>query len=119
MIDNQKHISVMLNESIEAMNINPSGAYIDATFGFGGHSRAILKSLNGNGRLYALSRRNIEDLVTNHFHLIKKELSEDWAIAKYMKKEYRLNNFAFQSLKVMIDYDKYDKYLKYMKNKKK
>ena len=56
MIDNQKHISVMLNESIEAMNINPSGAYIDATFGFGGHSRAILKSLNGNGRLYALDK---------------------------------------------------------------
>lgn len=72
-----------------------------------------------NGRLYALSRRNIEDLVTNHFHLIKKELSEDWAIAKYMKKEYRLNNFAFKSLKVMVDYDKYDKYLEYMKNKKK
>ena len=64
MIDNQKHISVMLNESIEAMNINPSGAYIDATFGFGGHSRAILKSLNGNGRLYALDKDSFACFLT-------------------------------------------------------
>ncbi|MFZ5971033.1 MAG: 16S rRNA (cytosine(1402)-N(4))-methyltransferase RsmH [Bacteroidota bacterium] len=44
------HNPVMLRECIEALNINPEGTYIDATFGGGGHSRAILEKLKG-GRL--------------------------------------------------------------------
>ena len=36
------HTPVMLKESIQAMNINPDGAYIDATYGYGGHSKEIL-----------------------------------------------------------------------------
>ena len=59
MINTQKHIPVMLSESIEALNIDPNGSYIDATFGFGGHSRAILKSLDRNGRLYALDKDSL------------------------------------------------------------
>lgn len=70
-----------------------------------------------NGRLYALSRRNIEDLTSNEkFDLIKKELSEDWAIAKYQKDEYRMNNLTFRSLQLMMDYDKYnDLYNRFIK----
>lgn len=65
-----------------------------------------------NGRLYALSRRNIEDLTSNEkFNLIKLELSEDWAIAKYQKDEYRMNNLTFRSLNLMMDYDKYNDFL--------
>ena len=48
-----KHIPVMLNQSIDAMKILPNGTYIDATFGFGGHSKKILDSLDDDGRLYA------------------------------------------------------------------
>lgn len=45
------HISVLLNESIAALNIKPDGTYIDCTFGRGGHSREILNALGDNGRL--------------------------------------------------------------------
>lgn len=45
------HTPVMLNECIEALDINPDGIYIDATFGGGGHSREIFKKLSSKGRL--------------------------------------------------------------------
>jgi 16S rRNA (cytosine1402-N4)-methyltransferase len=52
----QQHVSVLLQESIEALAIKPDGIYLDATFGRGGHSRAILAELNSQGKLYALDR---------------------------------------------------------------
>ncbi|HMJ46736.1 MAG TPA: 16S rRNA (cytosine(1402)-N(4))-methyltransferase, partial [Ferruginibacter sp.] len=45
------HEPVLLEEAIDGLNIDPSGVYVDCTFGGGGHSRAILKKLNTNGRL--------------------------------------------------------------------
>ena len=51
-----KHVSVLLNESIEALAIKPDGIYIDATFGRGGHSSHILDALGENGRLIAFDR---------------------------------------------------------------
>lgn len=50
------HYSVLLNESIEGLNIKPDGIYIDATFGRGGHSRAILSKLSDQGRLIAFDK---------------------------------------------------------------
>ena len=50
------HIPVLLNETMEGLQINPSGIYVDCTFGGGGHSREILKHLNGNGRLVAFDQ---------------------------------------------------------------
>jgi 16S rRNA (cytosine1402-N4)-methyltransferase len=50
------HRSVLLNESIDGLNIHPDGIYIDATFGRGGHSEQILQQLSANGRLIALDR---------------------------------------------------------------
>lgn len=47
------HIPVLLDASLEFLAIRPDGIYVDATFGAGGHSRAILQRLNG-GRLIAL-----------------------------------------------------------------
>lgn len=49
------HTPVLLNESIDALNINPHGIYVDATFGGGGHSREILKRLS-DGKLVAFDR---------------------------------------------------------------
>lgn len=44
-----KHISVLLDESVDALNINPEGVYADATLGGGGHSELILKRLSPKG----------------------------------------------------------------------
>ncbi|MGG9970358.1 16S rRNA (cytosine(1402)-N(4))-methyltransferase RsmH [Ferruginibacter sp. SUN002] len=57
-MENTYHIPVLLNESVEALNIKPDGVYVDCTFGGGGHSRAILKQLNGSGRLFAFDQDN-------------------------------------------------------------
>lgn len=63
MIMSNKHITVLLEESVEALNIDPSGIYIDGTFGRGGHSRLILSKLNDKGRLISIDRdpRAIEE----------------------------------------------------------
>ena len=49
------HKSVLLNETIDALNIKPNGIYVDGTAGGAGHSSEIAKRLNG-GKLYALDR---------------------------------------------------------------
>ncbi len=46
-----KHISVLLEESVQSLNIKPDGIYVDCTAGGGGHSAAILEHLNENGVL--------------------------------------------------------------------
>ncbi|MXP56488.1 16S rRNA (cytosine(1402)-N(4))-methyltransferase RsmH [Pantoea sp. Mhis] len=51
-----KHITVLLHEAVNGLNIKKSGIYIDATFGNGGHSRLILSKLGINGHLIAIDR---------------------------------------------------------------
>lgn len=50
------HIPVLFHECMEALNIQPSGIYVDCTFGGGGHSRGILSRLNDMGRLIAFDQ---------------------------------------------------------------
>jgi len=50
------HSPVLLEESIDFLITNPSGKYIDATFGRGGHSRKILDSITKDGTLLALDK---------------------------------------------------------------
>jgi 16S rRNA (cytosine1402-N4)-methyltransferase len=50
------HKTVLLQEAVEALRIKAEGTYVDATFGRGGHSRAILAQLGSSGRLIAIDR---------------------------------------------------------------
>ena len=50
------HVPVLLNESIEGLNIHPNGVYVDVTFGGGGHSREILSRLKEGCSLYSFDQ---------------------------------------------------------------
>ena len=51
-----RHITVMLHEAVDALNVRPGGVYADGTFGRGGHSRLILSRLGGAGRLVVFDK---------------------------------------------------------------
>ena len=80
------HITVLLNEAVQALAIKPQGTYVDGTFGRGGHSRKILEQLDQQGRLIAFDRdlaavavgSAIEDkrfsMVHSHFAGMKNQL---------------------------------------------
>ena len=60
------HVPVLLMETVDALNIQPNGVYVDCTFGGGGHSREILKRLGKDGILVAFdqdpdAKRNLPD----------------------------------------------------------
>lgn len=50
------HIPVLLQESVDGLDIRPEGVYVDVTFGGGGHSREILSRLGQEGRLYSFDQ---------------------------------------------------------------
>ena len=50
------HVPVLLQESIDGLDIKPDGVYVDVTFGGGGHSREILRRLGPDGRLYGFDQ---------------------------------------------------------------
>lgn len=59
------HIPALLPETLEALDIKSNGIYVDATFGGGGHSRAIVEQLDSNGHLYSFDQD--EDAVKRAF----------------------------------------------------
>ena len=48
------HISIMVNEILDVLNIQPGMMGLDATLGYGGHTKKMLEKLQGNGHIYAL-----------------------------------------------------------------
>ncbi len=82
------HITVLLHEAVDALEIKPDGIYVDGTFGYGGHSRLILERLGKNGRLIAFDKdlsavtegRIIKDagfhIVHSRFSRIQEELQK-------------------------------------------
>ncbi|MBM6838352.1 16S rRNA (cytosine(1402)-N(4))-methyltransferase, partial [Clostridium saudiense] len=50
------HVSVLLNECLDALNIKKDGIYVDGTLGGAGHSSEILKRLSDNGRLIGIDQ---------------------------------------------------------------
>lgn len=51
-----EHQTVMLEEAIDGLNIQPNGIYLDATYGRGGHARGILNRLNSSGKLLVMDK---------------------------------------------------------------
>ena len=47
------HVTVLLHETIDQLDIKPNGVYVDATLGGAGHSEYLLSKLGKNGHLYA------------------------------------------------------------------
>lgn len=66
------HYSVMLNETVDGMNVEPDGIYVDCTFGGGGHSSLILSRLK-NGKLYGFDRD--ADAIENAETKFKEDIS--------------------------------------------
>ena len=81
------HISVLLEESIDALNIKDDGVYVDATLGYGGHSSEILKRIK-KGHLFAFDQDRIAIEKANQRLL---EIAHNYTIIKsnfcFMKKE--------------------------------
>lgn len=50
------HVPVLLKETVDGLNIQPGGTYVDVTFGGGGHSREILSRLSGSGHLFSFDQ---------------------------------------------------------------
>ena len=81
---NVYHVPVLLNESVDALNIQPSGIYVDCTFGGGGHSALILQQLDAKGRLYVFdqdadARKNVPEdpritFIPNNFRHLQRFL---------------------------------------------
>lgn len=78
------HNPVLLEESVNGLAINPSGTYVDVTYGGGGHSREILSRLDENGRLFSFDQdqdalENVIDdprftLINQNFRFMKRFL---------------------------------------------
>lgn len=77
------HVSVLLNESIENLNIKEDGIYVDCTLGFAGHSKEILKRIK-KGKLFAFDQ---DGEAINYSKKILDQISDNYEIIK--------SNFAF------------------------
>lgn len=81
------HVPVLLKQSIDGLNINPQGTYVDVTFGGGGHSAEILKRLGPTGKLFAFDQdadaktNAFEDerfkLISGNFKFLQEYLQEE------------------------------------------
>ncbi|HCZ2807243.1 TPA: 16S rRNA (cytosine(1402)-N(4))-methyltransferase RsmH [Staphylococcus aureus] len=69
------HISVMLNETIDYLNVKENGVYIDCTLGGAGHALYLLNQLNDDGRLIAIDQDqaaidNAKEVLKDHLHKV-------------------------------------------------
>jgi 16S rRNA (cytosine1402-N4)-methyltransferase len=84
---NAYHVPVLLNESVELLNIKSKGIYVDATFGGGGHSRKILEHLDG-GKLFAFDQD--EEAIKNAATINRKELQMVESNFRYLQQYLKL-----------------------------
>jgi len=85
------HVPVMLEESLKGLNLSPGGTYVDATFGGGGHSRAILERIK-DGRLIVFDQD--EDAKKEADMIQERSFTFCQANFKYLKKYLKLNGVS-------------------------
>ena len=84
------HVSVLLNETIEGLNIKPDGIYADGTLGGAGHSYQIASKLNGLGRLIGFDQD--EDAITASTERLKEFKNVTIVRSNYRNMKEELNN---------------------------
>ncbi len=75
------HVPVLLKESVDGLNIQPGGIYVDVTFGGGGHSREILSRLSEGAHLYSFDQdadaeRNVVANPELHLRMLQLQIPE-------------------------------------------
>lgn len=80
-----KHITVLLNEAVDGLNIKPDGTYADCTLGGGGHSGLILSKLSGNGKLYSFD----QDITAINFNKDKFKEENELGKINFIKSNFR------------------------------
>ncbi len=89
-MENSYHMPVMFQQCIDGLNIQPSGTYVDVTFGGGGHSKEILKHLEKDGKLVAFDQDEDalqNDINDDRFLLINQNF-------RYLRNNLRMHNIA-------------------------
>ncbi|HIF19757.1 MAG TPA: 16S rRNA (cytosine(1402)-N(4))-methyltransferase RsmH, partial [Gammaproteobacteria bacterium] len=89
MIVSNHHDSVLFNESLEGLNINPNGVYVDATLGRGGHTKGLLDQLGNSGKVIAFDQ-DIEAINYAKANLNDSRLTS--VHSNFSKLEYELDN---------------------------
>ena len=80
-----KHITVLLNEAVDGLNIKPDGTYVDCTLGGGGHSGLILSKLSENGKLYSFD----QDITAMNFNKDKFKEENELGKINFIKSNFR------------------------------
>ena len=80
-----KHITVLLNEAVDGLNIKPDGTYVDCTLGGGGHSGLILSKLSENGKLYSFH----QDITAINFNKDKFKEENELGKINFIKSNFR------------------------------
>lgn len=80
-----KHITALLNEAVDGLNIKPDGTYVDCTLGGGGHSGLILSKLSENGKLYSFD----QDITAINFNKDKFEEENELGKINFIKSNFR------------------------------
>lgn len=80
-----KHITVLLNEAVDGLNIKPNGTYVDCTLGGGGHSGLILSKLSENGKLYSFD----QDITAINFNKDKFKEENELGKINFIKSNFR------------------------------
>ena len=80
-----KHITVLLNEAVDGLNIKPDGTYVDCTLGGGGHSGLILSKLSESGKLYSFD----QDIIAINFNKDKFKEENELGKINFIKSNFR------------------------------